>query len=432
MKNSSISASTFVGADSLSLDFAQRKDDRISAQGISFCGLVGFFFAWWIMKHYQWAPTPFLLVFFLFFTALPMVVASIWINQTYRRSSTGLRVRAASFKASRIRIKVIGFLSTLVALLVLYWLFPLYSGAFYQPVWQVLALMTFLFWIPGFAYLIWIDRRMLDPEDGYYHFGLLILGRISEVSKNKLKDHAMGWAVKGFFLPLMLAGSAEHLQFLSLHGVNFESFGLLYSTLLSLILLLDLTYGVIGYLLTLRVTDSHIRSTEQTWQGWLITIICYAPFSTFIWASYLKYKGPIAWHEWLAANPVLFITWGFAILLLHVFYLWATLSFGCRFSNLTHRGIIVDGPYRYLKHPAYVAKCSAWWLMSVPFVAHGTASECLRASLCLLLTCGIYALRAWTEERHLSRDPAYRAYLAWIQEHGLCSLICRRLKALAS
>jgi hypothetical protein len=32
---------------------------------------------------------------------------------------------------------------------------------------------------------------------------------------------------------------------------------------------------------------------------------------------------------------------------------------------------------------------------------------------------GIYWLRAWTEERHLGRDPEYRRYAAWIAQHGL-------------
>jgi hypothetical protein len=37
----------------------------------------------------------------------------------------------------------------------------------------------------------------------------------------------------------------------------------------------------------------------------------------------------------------------------------------------------------------------------------------------LLVVNGIYALRAFTEERHLGRDPAYREYQAYIREHGL-------------
>jgi len=34
-----------------------------------------------------------------------------------------------------------------------------------------------------------------------------------------------------------------------------------------------------------------------------------------------------------------------AVLLLMGGYAWATMAFGCRFSNLTNRGIVTRGPY---------------------------------------------------------------------------------------
>ena len=38
--------------------------------------------------------------------------------------------------------------------------------------------------------------------------------------------------------------------------------------------------------------------------------------------------------------------------------------FSFRFSNLTHRGIITSGPYRFTKHPSYVSKNIAWSFVS--------------------------------------------------------------------
>jgi len=117
--------------------------------------------------------------------------------------------------------------------------------------------------------------------------------------------------------------------------------------------------------------------------------------------------------------PILYGLWGMAILTLTGIYVWATVSFGARFSNLTHRGIITNGPYRWSKHPAYIAKGLSWWLISVPFLAHGGALEALRHGLLLLALNGVYFLRAKTEERHLSRDPVYVDYACWIEAHGL-------------
>ena len=85
-------------------------------------------------------------------------------------------------------------------------------------------------------------------------------------------------------------------------------------------------------------------------------------------------------------------------------YVAATLAFGLRFSNLTHRGIITRGPYALVRHPAYTAKILATWTSSLMFFTDP------RQYLFLLLWNGVYYLRAVTEERHLSLDPDYRRY----------------------
>jgi hypothetical protein len=45
---------------------------------------------------------------------------------------------------------------------------------------------------------------MTDPEDGYSHMGRLVLGCWRDVDFRELRAHAMGWTVKGFFLPIMI------------------------------------------------------------------------------------------------------------------------------------------------------------------------------------------------------------------------------------
>jgi len=100
-------------------------------------------------------------------------------------------------------------------------------------------------------------------------------------------------------------------------------------------------------------------------------------------------------------------------------YALSTVAFGLRFSNLTHRGIITDGPYRWSKHPAYISKNLSWWLISMPFLSLPGWGESLRNCALLLLLNLIYYLRAKTEERHLGRDAVYLAYCAWIANNGL-------------
>jgi protein-S-isoprenylcysteine O-methyltransferase Ste14 len=171
---------------------------------------------------------------------------------------------------------------------------------------------------------------------------------------------------------------------------------------------------------------------ETTSLGWLACILCYQPFWRVVGEHYLAYDADgIVWGPRLAALPWLQVAWGCAILVCVGVYAWATLSFGVRFSNLSHRGIITSGPYRWLRHPAYVSKNISWWLIAVPFFYEGSPTTAVRGCVLLLGLNALYALRAWTEERHLATDPTYRAYQAWTDAHGLVARVRRGLQGAA-
>lgn len=405
-------------------NFARQSGDAIGSQALALLGMVGFLVAWGIASRVKLESHSLLLLFFSC-TAIPMVAASIWMLRTHQRETSGLGEKHPKADFARVGVKLVGLAATLALAALCLWLFPEYRKEFYKPMWMLAAWAA----IPAGAFLVlyffWADRRMKHPYDGYWHLGAFLLGKRTD-GANAIKQHLLAALVKTFFLPLMIASAVPLLSFLAETGVEFDTFGGLYASLINLVYSLDVVWGVIGYALTLRVLDSQVRSTEPTWLGWVSAIMCYPPFATFVWGAFLAYKGNVQWNDWLADFPVLFITWGFVILVLHAIYVWATISFGCRFSNLTNRGIITEGPYRLMKHPAYVSKNLAWWLMYAPFAAHGSWDENLRASICLLLTNFIYAIRAWTEERHLLKDPAYQEYSQWIAENGLAA----QLKAL--
>ena len=63
-----------------------------------------------------------------------------------------------------------------------------------------------------------------------------------------------------------------------------------------------------------------------------------------------------------------------------------------------------------------------------PFlVTSGSLAEAIRNTVFLACVSGIYYWRAKTEEAHLSDDdPKYRAYHAWMAEHGLITAPMRR------
>lgn len=388
-------------------------------------GLVGFIaacLAVWLLR--DWTALPYQRALAVMAAvAAPMLLVDLLVFRVHHRASTGLAGTALHPVApGRLLRKLVGLGVTLGAIAGLYWLFPEYAGDFYQPVWDAVALLAP--WLAAVTpvYVLIVDRRQRAPEDAYAQLGALVLAGQRPADWGDIGNHARGWLIKGFFLPLMFVGLTRDISHISglLMGERPAGFLPLYDLVYGATFLLDLLFTCIGYMLTLRLTDTHIRSAEPTMFGWAVCLVCYQPFWSLISAQYLAYDADsTVWGPYFSAWPAVQAAWGAAILACVGVYVWATIAFGCRFSNLTHRGIITSGPYRWMKHPAYVAKNLSWWLISIPFLGEGPTELAVRQCLLLLMLNGIYALRALTEERHLARDPVYRAYQAWMREHSL-------------
>ncbi len=352
-----------------------------------------------------------------------MIASDIFFYGVSRRASTGLVFSSSAPSLSRSLCKFAGLLGSFGFIGLLYWLFPEYHADFYNNYYSMLKILLPPVIILAPFYISWIDRHMVAPNDGYWHMGKLVLLRWDEIDAGILTQHLLGWLVKGFFLPLMFSYFCMNLErFLRFDFSTLSSFGSYFDFLENSYYYMEVGFAALGYIITLRITDTHIRSTDPTMLGWFIALMCYQPFWSLFERQYISYDTHYTWGQWLGKDsPVLYVIWGSVILLLVAIYAWSTLSFGNRFSNLTHRGIITNGPYRYTKHPAYISKNMTWWMISLPFIAQASWLENLRHSLLLLMLNGVYWLRAKTEERHLMRDPEYVAYCEWIKAHGIFS-----------
>jgi protein-S-isoprenylcysteine O-methyltransferase Ste14 len=236
-------------------------------------------------------------------------------------------------------------------------------------------------------------------------------------------------AIKCFFLVLMFSGGMAAFSDLTdkpawafppISAAWFEG-------LLRLAFLLDVVLAAGGYIATFKLFGWHVRATETTALGWLVCLICYEPFFPAISHAFVPYGEGPGWETVIEEGSPVFILWSVATLFCTVIYVWATVAFGPRFSNLTHRGLITSGPYRFIKHPAYVSKNIAWWLFAAPsFIASGLAEGLARAGMLAIVSL-IYVMRARAEERMLSRDPAYRDYAESVAAHGLLAMAKRRL-----
>jgi len=367
-------------------------------------------------------------------TALPMVVLELGVRGVHRLPSTGLDFDgpAKELAPARVATKLLGFYATIAALALLYWLAPEYDRSFYMPFWNLLKLALWPVLLGAVPYFAWVDRRMRDPHDGYWHAGRLVMGRWREVDRKLLREHVLGWVIKGFYLPLMTVYLGDAANWLT-HSdplATLESFPRAVAWFSKLALGVDLAFVAIGYALMLRVLDTHIRSPNPFMYGWVFTLMLYQPFWSTMSKRFFAYGDGDTWLDHLEGVPVLFIAWGVLIVITKLGWAWSNLSFGTRFSNLTHRGIITNGPYRFTKHPSYLFKNLSWWLLSVPFLSTDGPAQAAQHAAALLAVNLLYVVRARAEEQHLSEDPDYVRYAEWINEYGVFAWLGRRLPIL--
>jgi protein-S-isoprenylcysteine O-methyltransferase Ste14 len=284
-------------------------------------------------------------------------------------------------------------------------------------------------------YVLWLDRHLVNPRDGAWHFGAMLIGR-EPYDLDEVFAHGRSWAVKGFFTAFMISilpGGFGALVEADLSTLLADP--VRFSVLLTeLLFVIDVQIGTVGYLLTMKPLDAHIRSANPYLAGWVAALLCYPPFVLMAPGNPLSYQSATAdWAFWMKDHTALLWVWGLWLVFLTGVYAWATFAFGIRFSNLTYRGVLTNGPYRFTRHPAYLAKNTYWWCSTLPFlVTSHSLTDMVRNTFFLALTSSIYYWRARTEEKHLmAEDPKYRAYYEWMQQHGVITRALGKVTSLA-
>jgi protein-S-isoprenylcysteine O-methyltransferase Ste14/Fe2+ transport system protein FeoA len=392
-----------------------------TALSTGFAGLLGALGSFVLVMHTALAP-HLMALGIVAGAAVAMIAVEILDRRACGRTSFALgRALARPLDVARVGRKLIGLTVTLGAIAAAYWLLAEYRRDFFAPFFAAVSFCWPAFAISAPLYVAYVDRRQADPEDVYAEIGAFMLSGQAPRDLRGVGQHALGWAVKAFFLPLMfvflcsLVGNVEK----TLESGDLSGFMAWNSLAQDVLFGLDVLFACVGYILTLRLLDTHIRSVEPTVIGWVACLICYEPFNRVTNAYIVYDEAGNHWDAVLTPWPLARLLWGIAILSCLVVYAWSTVCFGLRFSNLTNRGVITVGPYRWVKHPAYLVKNLSWWLISMPFLSSAGFEQAMRDCAMLLLFNGVYLLRAITEERHLSRDPAYLAYKAYIARHGL-------------
>jgi protein-S-isoprenylcysteine O-methyltransferase Ste14 len=398
---------------------ASKPPPSVTSFGLNMVGVVAALIALYALHEgHQTGPVGVFIVCVA--GVVPIVLLDVLVLKVHRRASTGLDWdRPATPDLRRVVTKLVGLAATIAPIALAYWVFPEY-GDWYQSFWAILRRFGPSLAIVAVLYTWVVDGQMREPKDAYWQLGRVILMHPEDARKADIANHYRGWLIKAFYLPLFIVFTGGQLtgiltyNLAGIHSTNVR----LFHFLTDLIYALDVLYATVGYILSSRLIDTHLRTAEPTMLGWAVALECYMPFWGKLFSPlYLHYEG-IGFETWLAGVPTARWVWAAIILALEGIYLLATFAFGVRFSNLTNRGILTNGPYRYSKHPAYIAKNMSWWMITLPFIPNHGWADAVKWTLALAGVSTVYFMRAKTEERHLSRDPVYVEYATWMNDHG--------------
>ncbi len=228
----------------------------------------------------------------------------------------------------------------------------------------------------------------------------------------RVKKVARLYLVNLIFLSLMskfvideFNGFKEQIQLLiwDYDGFNhwYNRYRSFYLVIFHLLFIVDVSIAIIGYSFASRWLYNRTKSVDATLSGWMIALMCYPPLNS-VSGRLISYNG-LDTHQLITNEYALSIILTLLIVLYSI-YVWATVALGFKFSNLTNRGIVDIGPYKYVRHPAYVAKNSAWWIDNTFVLTN------IWATIAMALWNLVYATRALTEERHLKQDNNYLEY----------------------
>jgi len=321
----------------------------------------------------------------------------------------------------------IPYISNLIIIwvvIIFYKKFPYYHSFLSETTQTTLLILALTYTILAFIYYTFTRQETMKPTKG-----LVIIQTIKRLTKGtyyslkyirkkqkfpKIKAHEkiiiLFAIVKIFFLPIMLnfffsnlnsvISLLDNLSSLDL-SLIIESFNLIiFPILLTTMFLIDTLWFVFGYAFESSSLKNTIKTVEPTIFGWLVALACYPPLNGII-TQYLDWYA----NDYVTlGTPLKTFILRIFILSLILIYVGATLALGTKCSNLTNRGIVKRGPYKFIRHPAYISKNLAWWLTILPVLSIAAVISMGTWSI-------IYHLRTLTEERHLSNDPDYIEYM---------------------
>ncbi|MGE0180570.1 MAG: protein-S-isoprenylcysteine methyltransferase, partial [Sphingomonas sp.] len=189
-------------------DTADPRPRSAVSAGVGYAGLAGLA-AWTAIGWTYGMQGPLAAIVALIACAVPMLAWSLIVDKVHRNPTTGIdwsRVPRPLCDTLDISLaKIAGLWAIWAAIGALYCLCRWYWSGPYLFSMQVLGVAVVPMLVLSVPYIVWLDRRMVAPKDGAWHFGQWLIGRTDLADREAIQEFWRQWAIKGFFLAFMIS-----------------------------------------------------------------------------------------------------------------------------------------------------------------------------------------------------------------------------------
>lgn len=348
--------------------------------------------------------------------------------------------QATSEILGRTLTKFLGVLGGILFVFFIIWLFPAYDDTTNLGRLKEAALPFLTFIIPASFLVILATETILgEKKDGTYQFGLLARLKVREIDWKIFSDGFLEWLLRGFFVLINFYGAVWYLSFIRTNGLpditgNFVAF----VTRLDLAIFGLIVFSILpGYIFASRLIATDLKRVDRTWFGWAINFSCYPPLNAAIFGNWVRYvpaaetrqiyEGAPAWAYHTLPNIPLALFVGGMVIFFALIHLWGEAIVGIRAANMSSRGIITTGPFRFTRHPIYVSKCFQWAFLFFPILNGFGILNSIQSGILFFLVCAIYIGRALGEEKLLATNENYTKYALYMDDKSMFAFVGRLL-----
>ena len=245
--------------------------------------------------------------------------------------------------------------------------------------------------------------------------GFMVRGnrRFAVLNKAYNRKVLLNLVMRAYFIPFMVVQIYITMDSaIRFSADNFNDYNLMTVMvwLSSMLWFMDALVASAGYSIESRWAENRTRSIDMTVGGWLVCMACYEPLNqvTGTLFPFGPFIANVAPESFVFAEQTGLYIFKMVEIVLLLALIYSDVSLGPSGVNITLKRLQTRGPYGIIRHPGTVCKLSLWWLQTAFYAQFWASPQLIIGHLAWNV---LYILRAYTEERHLSKHEEYREYM---------------------